>query len=346
MIIDRPSGLLTQKFYAGPPPNIRPELSSLPDLLKLDMVRLSGIQPITGKLMDAAGGHMRDNPCEAEIDIHRTNGSRFQLIQVVISVYAARETEDGPRARPYAVTLVPAMKRGAVQTVDIEFLRQLDLEQSPFDGMAYLNFDPFLMDRDLWGQLALLADMGALKRAFTDEIGLVSDGYFLMQPYDADDVLMSGPGMGNQDADARYRKHQLRTYFKPFTDGRPRRVWGAESPIELFIAQKLLEHDLWPDLQTLMLRDGATFPTLYELMSDPDFSANPDIVTSTDFYFREQRLAVFYDSTRHHRSKAQQERDTRVTSELEKMGIRVIRLGAKEVGADLDAAVERVVAAL
>ena len=188
--------------------------------------------------------------------------------------------------------------------------------------------------------------MGALTKAFTDEIGMVSDGYFLMQSYDHTDVLMPGPGMENPDADARYREHQLRTYFRPFADGRPRRVWGAESPIRLFIAQKLSERDLWPDLQTLILRDGATFPTLYELMDDPEFTANPDIVTSADFYFRDQRLAVFYDSTRHHRSKAQQDRDARISSKLEAMGIRVMRLGGKAVAADFAAEIERVVAAL
>jgi hypothetical protein len=45
-------------------------------------------------------------------------------------------------------------------------------------------------------------------------------------------------------AEENYRKHRANLLYKPFTEIKPRRVWGAQSPIELFLFQELLQRDL------------------------------------------------------------------------------------------------------
>lgn len=347
MIQNRPENLLALPFYrAGEHASLGVDWASVPDLLKLDIAALSGIQPITGELMKAAGGIMHDSPSEAEIERHIANGSRFQMVQIVASLFNARPHQGGLIARPYALSLVPAMKRGLVQETSIDFIRRLDLNANPLQGMAYLGFDPFTLDRGIWGPLPLFAERGALRTAFIDEVGVVSDGYFLMRPFEPADVLIMGTGIKNADAAARYAKHRLRTYYKWFENPRPRRIWGLESPVELFLAQAMAARGMHPELQALILDDGSIYPSLYHLITDDAFKANPAVVTTADFFFPEARLAVFYDSNNHHRRKMTQEKDERITQRLTALGIDVLRIRARDLAKGLDNIVDAVAARL
>ena len=78
-----------------------------------------------------------------------------------------------------------------------------------------------------------------------------------------------------------------------------RRVWGAETPIELFVIQALAKEKLFPACQMLVMDDGATFPSLYHLWSDVEFRHSDGLVTEADLFFPAERVAVFCDGGHH-----------------------------------------------
>ena len=69
-----------------------------------------------------------------------------------------------------------------------------------------------------------------------------------------------------------------------------RRVWGAETPIEMFVIQALAKEKLFPACQMLIMRDGATFPSWYHLWNDLEFRHTdglaPRFSTTTDLQNR------------------------------------------------------------
>jgi hypothetical protein len=233
LIRDRPPSLAENPFYACTPRvDITADLSGLPDLLRLDLVSLSGIQPITKAIAVAAGGDLRDSPSPGEVALHRQRDARFQLIFIVLNLFDLKEVDGKVTGRPYAISLVPATKRGAVTEVGVDWIEKMNLEPSPFHGQAYLDFDPFAGDRGLFGSAVMFRDGGALDRLHPDEIGFVTDGFLLAPIMDGDEPLLPDAKLTGERANARYAKHRAKTYFKPFQDDRPRRVWGLESPIE------------------------------------------------------------------------------------------------------------------
>lgn len=344
MIRDRPPSLAENPFYArAPRVDITADLGGLPDLLRLDLVSLSGVQPITKAIAEAAGGNLRDNLSPGEVALHRQRDARFQLIFIVLNLFDLKEVDGKVTGRPYAISLVPATKRGAVTEVGVDWIEKMNLEPSPFHGQAYLDFDPFTGDRGLFGSAVMFRDGGALDRLHPDEIGFVTDGFLLAPIMDGDEPLLPDAKLTGERANARYAKHRAKTYFKPFQDDRPRRVWGLESPIELFLAQGLADRGLYPDFQALFLRDGATFPSYYHMLDDPALRTRLDAITSADLYFPEHKLAVFCDSTLHHRSLRAREKDANITKRLSELGIEVLRLPGRTIVGELPAAVDAVI---
>ena len=344
MIRDRPPSLAENPFYARTPrADVTVDLSSLPDLLRLDLLSLSGVQPITRAIAEAAGGDLRDNPSPGEVALHRRRDTQFQLIFIVLNLFDLQEVDGKITGRPYAISLVPATKRGAVTEVGVDWIEKMNLEPSPFHGQAYLDFDPFTGDRGLFGSAAMFRDGGALDRLHPDEIGFVTDGFLLAPIADGDEPLLPDAKLAGERANARYAKHRAKTYFKPFRNDRPRRVWGLESPIELFLAQGLADRGLHPDFQTLFLRDGAVFPSYYHMLDDPALRTRLDAITSADLYFPERKLAVFCDSTLFHRSLRARGRDAEIAGRLGDFGIEVLRLPGPTIVGDLPAAVDAVI---
>ena len=141
----------------------------------------------------AAGGRLQDAPSEAEIEMFRAAGTRFQILMVVISVAAFRTIDEVSVGTPYAVSLVPADKRGVVSEVDIDYVRQIDLEAyREARQPVFLNLNPFTGAWGLWGDAALLDPPRA---GWPDGVGLVTDMYYLQRNFDPDDVLMVDLGV-------------------------------------------------------------------------------------------------------------------------------------------------------
>lgn len=347
MIRDRPQSLAANPYYAAlPEADVAIDVSSLPDILRLDLDTLSGVQPVTAAMAVAAGGVLRDDPSEAELAFHRERGTAFQLIFIVFNLFGFAEADGRMVGRPYAISLVPASKRGVVQTVSIDWVKNMRLEPSPFNGKAYLDFDPFTGDRGLFGDAAHFREGDAFAGKHPDEIGFVSGGFLLMPVVEDDQALLPDAGLEGERANARYAKFRAKSFYRPFEDDRPRRIWGLDSPIELFLAQGFADQGLFPQSQTLFLGDGDTFPSYYHMLDDPALRTRLNAITTADFYFADKKLAVFCDSALHHSRRKQREKDAAITRKLEGFGYRVERVQGSLIVKDLQAAVEQVIEAL
>lgn len=346
MIQDRPSTLLAQSGYKGLPTSpFGVDLVAIPERVRASLGNLGGIQPITGAMAAAAGGALRDKPSSGEIELHRTLGTRFQSIYVVLSVAAFRDKDGTLIGAPYAVSLIPASKRGTVQTVSIDFVERIDPETLTGGDPCYLGYDPFRGDWKVFGRLETLMGLGGAN-CYVDELGVVIDHYFLATAFDEEDVLLAAGGFNDRAAEAKFNKHRNKRFFRPFERVEARRVWGAESPIELFLLQGLLGRGLSPALQMILCDDGTTYGALYHLWRDRHLEDLPSQITDADLYFPDQQLAIFCDSNRHHRGGQKAAKDGAIDERLAAAGFRSLRIRGPDIVRDLGAAVETVQQAL
>jgi hypothetical protein len=341
MIENRPASLLAEVAYCTLPKlPLAVDWTSIPELIRVATLDLGGIQPVTKAMAEAAGGTLHDNPSDGEIELFQKRGTNFQLVSVVLSCVAAGEVEGVLQVRPFAVTLIPASKRGEVDQQTIDVVAKLDVSKWLETGPVYAGYDPFSGEWSLYGNLAGYLD--GQRKGFFDEIGLVVDQFFLAtQTPDDDEVLTMDLRMPSEDMKARYEKHRKKLFFAPFKKVEARRVWGAQTPIELFLLQALAKEKLFPECQTLIMEDGAIFPSLYQLWQDTQFRHSDGLVTESDLYFPNERVAVFCDGSHHARNK-QKLKDAAINAKLEAVGIRPVRILGSEIKFDLPKAVSRV----
>ena len=343
MIKNRPALLMSDEAYCT-----RPSLpyaidwSSVPDYVRSSIADLFGIQPVTKAMFEVAGGSINDVPSEAEIEMFRARGTQFQMVSVVASLVAVGESDGNLLAKPFALTLLPASKRGEVQIVSVDSAARLNIAAIVREAQAfYTNFDPFTGEWGLYGHGTPGLVPG---KGFIDEIGVVVDAFYLATEYDADDVLAPEIGLP-EGVRVRYSKHRQKLLFKPFRKIEARRIWGTGSPIELFLFQELARRQFHPQLQILVMDDGSTFPSLYDLWGDLDFRYSEGLVSEVDMFFPDERVAVFCDGGNFHRGK-KRIKDEAINSKLEKLGIAVVRLKGRQIVEDLGKAADLVVAAL
>jgi hypothetical protein len=113
------------KFFPEKPLSI--DFEALPDLLRLNLMALEGIKPITTCVNHLAPEGFSCNPNQQEIAFYREHNAIFQIVHVVANVYDIQDCGDHLLAKPYAVHLIPAVKRGKPETVTIDFLEKFDL---------------------------------------------------------------------------------------------------------------------------------------------------------------------------------------------------------------------------
>ena len=333
MISNRPDLLRSIPHYTGiPARDFSVDMLAIPELVRVSIASLGGVQPVTGAAAAAAGGEVRDKPSDGEIALHQKLGSQFQLIMVVMNVAALREHDGGLVGTPYSVSLMPASKRGEVQVSRIEFIAHMDPSRLIGRQPCYLGFDAFQGE---WGLFGDLRSFRTNKAGFLDEVGLIIDHYYLATAFDETDVLSLGVDLPSPQAQAKFNKHRYKRFFRPFERVEARRVWGAESPIELFLHQALLHRNLSPQLQMILCDDGSSYGALYHLWRDRHLDALPSQITEADFYFPQQRLAVFCDSAKYHGRGRQQAKDQAVNDRLTAAGFKVLRLTGPTILHDL-----------
>lgn len=236
---------------------------------------------------------------------------------------------------------MPASKRGKVDTADIEYVATIG--SSAVDHkMSYVGYDPFAGEWSLYGPLDLLASQGS---GYLDEVGLVVGRYYLETDYDPDDVLRLDVGMPNLKLLGKYHKRRMELMFRPFERVEARRIWGTETPIELFMVQYLALQGFHPAIQMLIMDDGATYPSWYHLWKDIEFRHAPGLITEVDLFFPEHRLAIFCDGAHHQRGR-QKQRDQAIDEKLASIGVRSLRVAGSLINSDIATAGKLVLDAL
>lgn len=346
MIKDRPKHLLDQPGYnVFPNEPFRIEFDALPELLRKSLGPLGGIQPVTTAMFEAVGDTLEDMPSGAEIELFRNAKTRFQLISLVVNVANLSKNGDTYCAAPYALTLLPASKRGEVDERDIDAIAKLDIQKILVESQpCYVGFDPFAGDWGLYSPLSLLLEQKL--NAKLDELGVVVGQYFLATTFDPEGVVESPLGFANPKLEGKYGRHRAKLLYQPFTKIATRRIWGAQSPIELFLFQELLSRKIALVPQVLFYDDGSAHSSLYHLWKDLEFRHAPTVIAEADFYIPGKKLAIFCDSNRYHRGGKARAKDAAIDERLALIGVKSVRVPGKLIVSDLKAAADLVNAAL
>ena len=316
----------------------------IPDLIKLSLLNVDGVQPLTGGRCAAAGGLTSCQLSSDEVDYYRKRDARFQLLMIVTNCIRVGSRDDPPRLLPYSMTLMPSSKRGRVTEFAIDFVAQFSGAQLMGGDTAYVGFDPFAGDWQMWGNASVV--VGPIPRpGFIDELGLVYDHYFLETTHDPKDIGYFFPDIPDA-VKKRYAKNLSKLLFRPFECVRTRRIWGLETAIELFVFQEIANRNLpIPQPQVMIMQDGTNFPCLYDAWSDFGEESSLDLVTEADFLFPEHRVALFCDGAQHSRRR-NQDRDKKIDKRLNELGYRSIRLNSKRILNDVSDAVNELAGAL
>jgi len=179
--------------------------------------------------------------------------------------------------------------------------------------------------------------------AYTDSIGFVVNAYFLADQYEKDKVLLPNMVDAPRFIQEKYTQYRINHYFKQFKNTQPRKVWGADSPIELFLIQALAARNLYPQIQTLFFETGDVFPSFYEMIEEQNLTKETTLITEADLYFPDKKVAIFCDSTRHHRSKKARHKDDKISSALNEIGIRSIRVQGANIVNNLNRTVNEII---
>lgn len=344
MIHDRPARMVDfgeRVFAPSKPFSISWEM--VPEVVRLSLMPIFGIQPVTGAMVRASGQcTLSHTPSEGEIAYFRKHGTQFQMVQVVLSLAWWDSVEGGVEAVPFSISTLPASKRGKIAPTGIDGVAAL-LGGPVNTDETYSGFDPFQGEWSLYAPGGVAAQFTAGKTPL-DEIGFVIERYFLATDFDRNDVLEFDPFIPEANRPA-YRRNRVKKVFTPFDSVSTRRLWGLETPIELFLFQELLSRGIRPQCQYLIYPDGSTFQSLYDMYSDIEFRRGQHLLAEADMYLPAERLAIFCDGA-HHDRRGQRETDARIGEELQNLGIRSVRVPGRLINSDLRAAGDMVASAL
>lgn len=312
--------------------------NSIGHFLFNDIFDLDGVQPIEQKVINLST-EKKDgipvfgvNPSKEAIDFYEKRGDDFQMINVVVCCYGFEEKEGKLFGLPYHISIRPAQKRGLPAKISIKWIEQIDLS-AVLDGQPhYMGYNPF---SNAFGFFAV-GDIPLNENVFSDTVGFVYNSYFLSSNYSQQDIC--DPGMctallGESRAIlSDYRKFRFSRYFKPFINIDPIKIWGCDSPIELFLLQAMHSFNLRPKIQMHIFKDGSTFPSLHSMWEDGVRTKNlARRITEADFFFEEQKVAVFCDSVAHHSTPEAIAKDKAIDASLNAIGIRSIRISGPDI---------------
>jgi hypothetical protein len=303
-----------------------------------DIFDLDGVQPIEQEVIKLSTEQIDGipifhvNPSKEAIDFYEKRGDDFQMINVVVCCYGFEEIDGKLFGLPYHISLRPAQKGGVPANVNIKWIENYDLSKV-LDGQPhYMGYNPF---SNAFGLFAI-GDIPVNKSIYSDTIGFVYNCYFLSSKYSQQDVC--DPGMctsllGESRAILKdYKKYRLNRYFKPFTNINPIKIWGCDSPIELFLLQAMHSYNLKPKIQMHIFKDGSVFPSLHSMWEEGVRTKQlNNRITESDFFFEEKRIAVFCDSVAYHSSPEAISKDKAIDESLSEIGIRSIRISGPDI---------------
>jgi hypothetical protein len=257
-----------------------------PELVRLSLGTLHGVQPVTRTMFEIAGGTLLTEPTDAEVDYFRRKQTQFQMIHLVMSLAWWEETHGVVSAVPFAISALPATKRGVPSSVDIDSVAALrGAPIRPEADFVYSGFDPFRGNWSLaWrGTNYIAENRGKMP---LDEVGIAIERYFLALDFDREEVVEFDSFVADEMSGRGYLLNRIRKLFTPFAGLECRRIWGVESPEELFLLQELLFRGLRPECQYLVYPNGTCYPSLYDVYADIEFRRGMNILTEADFFFK------------------------------------------------------------
>lgn len=333
-IQNRPKELWTLPNYVGLPDepfeiNLK---YSIGEFLAHDLFDLDGNQPVEGEIMKLTGGLIEVNPANEAIYFYKERGDEFKMINVVVCCYAFERIDGKLIGLPYHISLRPAQKNGKPQTTGPELLRKLDLTRVLEGFPRYMGYNPFSSAFGLY----VIGESPIGENICSDVVGIVYKSYFLASKYNDKDVC--DPGLctsllgESKGVLTDYRRFRFDRYFKDFKNITPLKIWGCDSPIELFLLQGMSSLGLRPEIQMIIFSDGSTFPSLQNMWErGKRTKAFAKKITEADFFFEEQKIAVFCDSVAYHSSPEAIAKDEAIDRKLEAVGIRSVRVSGRDI---------------
>lgn len=330
-----------RKHLLVPPRPFAAAWEDIPEIVRGMLMPLSGIQPVTKQMSDAAGGILNTKPSPAEVRLFRELDTTFQMIKLVMSMAYWEDVGDTIRGVPSSIYAVPAIKRDKVQVFDIDTVQRIadGLEGNGVEEVM-VDFDPFTGKHSatiIGGDYVRWAQ----QQVPLSEIGFVLERYFLADSYDPDDVLENEATIPEHSRNG-FRRNRRTKLYTPFKKWESRQIWGLDSEIERFLLQELLWRGLRPELQWIIYRSGQCFPSIYDVYRDIEFRHGTETLTSVDLFFPEERVAVFCDGTKHHRREKDRRKDDRINAALVEMGITPVRVSGHEIRKNLKDAGDKV----
>lgn len=331
MIKNRPKIHYDLPYYQGlPPPPYQLDMRAIPELIKLALLPLRAIEPLSPDVLEFTGEFVERTSSVEELEFYEREGSDFQIIMVVINSIYSGQIESVSGLLPYSVSLIPASKRGKVEKITAQSVSRLQEVKMIEDGAAYMGLDPFSGEWKFLSDVGLIADMGA-KSAMTDELGLVYEHFYLRLDCDLGNVLQAITIDMPEGRLKRYMRHRARLLYTPFTTLKSRQIWGVENALELFVYQEFNRQSLpAPVPQALLFDDGSCQPALYHAWESYVDGSDANLISECDFFFPEKKVAVFCDGGNHSRAHIR-ERDARIDKSLLDLGIKSIRIKSRDI---------------
>jgi hypothetical protein len=328
-----------------PPRPFEAAWQTIPEVVRVSMTPLSGIQPLTAEMFESAGQELRTKPTEEEIKLFREKGTKFQMISLVLTMAFWEEVDDRILGVPCSLHVLPSIKRGKVQYCEIDTVASLaDLgERTEFEDV-YAGFDPFSGKYSMSVMGGDYVAWSRQKRPLTD-VGFVLERYFLASEFDKEDVAEFDSFIPDAHKKA-YKRNRIKKLYTPFKRWESRHIWGVESDIERFLFQELLSRGLRPQLQWIIYRSGQFYQSLYDVYKDVEFRHGAEMLTEADLFFPDEKVAVFCDGAKHHRRKKDREKDERINAALINFGITPIRVSGQEIRSNLEAVGDRIQSAV
>ncbi|WP_205669715.1 hypothetical protein [Aliivibrio fischeri] len=329
-IENRPKELGEIEFYNElPNMPVKIDLSgSIGQFLAYDIFDLDGVQPIETGHLNVNNKIIGVNPSKASIEIYKKKNTKFQLVYVIVNAYGFKEVNGELVGKPYNISLHPASKRGEVSVVTPEWIEKIDLEEMDSVPRLYKGFNPFCGAYGL--HMIGTVDYSNIE---SDMLGFVHRMYALAMPIEHREITSPEIPQLNDNKQVRrdYEKYRKDRYFKPFRKVKPRRIWGCDSPIELFLLQAMDSIGLAPELQTIICEDGFTVPSFHKLWENQRSRRRLKMITEADYYFPDKKLAVFCDSVAHHSSAEAIKKDAAIDEKLKEIDITSMRICGRDI---------------
>src|SRR3979411_1377514 len=138
---------------------------------------------LTDEVVPKSYGNLLDMPSEAEVAMFKEAGTEFQLISVIVGLAHLGMRDGVALAMPYALSLIPASKRGAVTHSSIDLVAKLDIQKIIAETeLCYAGLNAFTGDWSMHGPLSIFTGDNPYD-CFFDELGLVIGQYWLATKY-------------------------------------------------------------------------------------------------------------------------------------------------------------------